>query len=59
VLREAFWALDAELPEGHDFVIVARAGSAEVAEDGGLEGVRKEIAELLGRLESPAAPGDV
>ena len=35
MLREAFWALDEELPEGHDFVIVARAGAAETAERGG------------------------
>ena len=29
LLREAFWALDEQLPEGHDFVIVARGGAAE------------------------------
>jgi ribonuclease P protein component len=50
VLREAFWALDDELPEGHDFVIVARAGSAELAEQQGLDAVRAELAELLTRL---------
>jgi ribonuclease P protein component len=52
VLREAFWALDEELPEGHDFVIVARAGSAELAEQQGLDAVRAELAELLARLEA-------
>ncbi len=25
-MREAFWSLEAELPQGHDFVLVARAG---------------------------------
>jgi ribonuclease P protein component len=50
VLREAFWALDEELPEGHDFVIVARAGSAELAEQQGAGAVRAELAELLTRL---------
>jgi len=55
LLREAFWALDAQLPEGHDFVIVARAGAAEAAEQSGVDGVRDELAELLARLEAPAA----
>jgi len=54
VLREAFWALDEQLPEAHDFVIVARAGAADVA-DAGMDGVRAELAELLGRLESRPA----
>jgi ribonuclease P protein component len=53
VLREAFWALDEQLPEDHDFVIVARAGAAEMA-DAGMDGVRDELAELLGRLENRA-----
>ena len=56
LLREAFWALDDELPAGHDFVIVARAGAAEVAGESGLEGVRAELSELLRRLEA-GAPG--
>lgn len=51
VLREAFWALDDQVPEDHDFVIVARAGAAEVA-GAGMDGVRDQLAELLGRLES-------
>lgn len=53
VLREAFWALDDQLPEGHDFVIVARAGAAETAGQGGLDAVRGELAELLERLAAP------
>jgi ribonuclease P protein component len=53
MLREAFWALDEQLPEDHDFVIVARAGAAEMA-DAGMDGVRGELAELLGRLEARA-----
>ena len=55
VLREAFWTLDEQLPEGHDFVIVARAGAAEAADQAGLDGIREELAELLRRLEAPAA----
>jgi ribonuclease P protein component len=58
VLREAFWALDEQLPEDHDFVIVARAGAAEVA-DAGMDGVRVELAELLGRLEARAPEREV
>jgi ribonuclease P protein component len=53
LLREAFWALDEQLPEGHDFVIVARAGAAETADQGGLDGVRTQLAELLERLAAP------
>ena len=40
LLREAFWALDEQLPEDHDFVIVARAGAAEVAERRDRRGAR-------------------
>ncbi len=54
LLREAFWALDDQLPEGHDFVVVARAGAAQAAE-AGLDGVRSELAELLGRLADDPA----
>jgi ribonuclease P protein component len=53
LLREAFWGLDDQLPEGHDFVIVARAGAAEAVGQGGLEAVRAELAELLERLATP------
>ena len=41
VLREAFWALDEQLPEGHDFVIVARAGAADMADAGDGRGPRR------------------
>ena len=53
-LREAFWALEPRLPADHDFVVVARAGAAEVVRRDGLEGVRRELAELLERLGWPA-----
>jgi ribonuclease P protein component len=53
LLREAFWGLDSQLPEGHDFVIVARAGAAEAVGQGGLEAVQAELAELLERLAAP------
>ena len=57
LLREAFWALDAQLPEGHDFVIVARAGAAEAADQAGVDGVQKELEDLLGRLEAADRSG--
>jgi len=51
-LREAFWALDDDLPATHDFVLVARADLAGLVEREGSEGVRACLAELVreGRL---------
>lgn len=34
LLREAFWATSPELPDGHDFVLVARPDASELAEQG-------------------------
>jgi ribonuclease P protein component len=53
-LREAFWSLESELPEDHDFVVVARAGAGDLVRRDGLEGVQRELAELLGNLGWPA-----
>ena len=49
LLREAFWGLAEDLPGGHDYVIVARPESRELAEREGLDGVRTALAELLER----------
>ena len=46
LLREAFWAAAPELPEGHDFVLVARPESAELAEKGE-SAVEQALRELL------------
>lgn len=46
LLREAFWATAAELPDGYDFVLVARPAVGELAGAGG--GTR--VAEALGAL---------
>jgi ribonuclease P protein component len=46
-LREAFWALDAELPAEHDFVLVARPDSAGLVEREGARGIAGSLAELL------------
>jgi ribonuclease P protein component len=47
-LREAFWGLDAELPEEHDFVLVARPDSAGLVEREGVGGLAASLAELFG-----------
>lgn len=47
VLREAFWALSERLPEGHDFVIVARADISELIEREGTAGVTASLEEAL------------
>ena len=46
-LREAFWSLEGDLPQGHDFVIVARAEVVGLIEREGDEGLRKSLGEAL------------
>ena len=50
VLREAFWAEAARLPEGSDYVVVARPDSRELTEREGMTGVRAALAELVDAL---------
>ena len=50
MLREAWRGLLDDVPPGHDYVLVARAGVAEPAQVRGLEWLSAEIAELLGRV---------
>ena len=59
VLREAFAALSAEVGDGHDLVVVARPGAAELTERDGLSGVQEALVELLGKagLADLAAEG--
>ena len=45
LLRESFWSIAPELPEGHDFVIVARAEAGALAGDAGA--MRDELREVL------------
>jgi ribonuclease P protein component len=52
LLREAFEAESARLPEGHDVVIVARPEARVVAEREGLEGLRAPLAELIDQLRA-------
>ena len=51
LLREAFWALPDGVRSSHDYVVVARKGAGELAESGGLESFKSELASLLDRLE--------
>lgn len=47
VIREAFWELGDQLPAGHDFVVVARSGAAELVEGEGMAGIKGSLASLL------------
>jgi ribonuclease P protein component len=47
MLRDAFWACGESLPDGHDFVIVARPEMAKVASERGAAGVEDELREVL------------
>ncbi len=68
LLREAFAQVQDELVAHHDIVVVARPGSHELAERGGLAAVSASLTELIdrGRLRetdsrdpSPSAAGGV
>jgi ribonuclease P protein component len=50
VLREAFWAESERLPDGSDYVVVARPDARELAEREGMPGVRTALAELVDSL---------
>ena len=56
LLREAFWAEAERLPEGSDYVVVARPDARELAEREGMPGVRTALAELVERdwADAPA-----
>lgn len=59
LLRDAFWAVADDLPTGHDYVIVARPESSDLAERERLEGVERELRQLCEKLgwdaEQPAS----
>jgi ribonuclease P protein component len=46
-LREAFWALDPEVPGHHDFVLVARPDMAGLLEREGAPGVAEALGGLI------------
>jgi ribonuclease P protein component len=47
MLRDAFWACGESLPDGHDFVIVARPEMAAVADEHGAAGVEEQLRAVL------------
>jgi ribonuclease P protein component len=47
LLREAFWSAAEGLPTAHDFVVVARPDSGELAAREGEQGVERSLRELL------------
>jgi ribonuclease P protein component len=50
LLREAFWSAADGLPVDHDYVIVARPESSDLAERERLAGIERELAELIDKL---------
>jgi ribonuclease P protein component len=46
-VREAFWDLGDQMPDGHDYVVVARPGVEGLLEREGQEGIRSSLAELV------------
>jgi ribonuclease P protein component len=55
LLREAFAGELERVPPDHDVVVVARPEARELAEREGLEGMRRELGELVGRALSEGA----
>jgi len=50
LLREAFWLEVERLPDGSDYVVVARPDARELASREGMPGVRNALAELVDAL---------
>jgi ribonuclease P protein component len=49
LLREAFWSSADELPEGYDFVLVARPDAGELARERGEKGIAEALREVLAK----------
>ena len=49
LLREAFWSASEGLPEGYDFVLVARPDAGELARERGEEGIETALREVLAK----------
>jgi ribonuclease P protein component len=61
LLREAFWFEAERLPDGSDYVVVARPEARDLAEREGMAGIRIALGELVDGLAgttgaSPGAP---
>ena len=58
MLREAFWSCAGDLPEGHDFVIVARPDAGDLAEREGGAGIEAALREVLAAAGLAAEDGE-
>jgi ribonuclease P protein component len=47
LLREAFWTVAGDLPEGYDFVLVARPDAGDLARERGEAGIEEALHEVL------------
>jgi len=47
LLREAFWATAGDLPEGYDFLLVARPDAGDLARERGEAGIEEALREVL------------
>lgn len=56
LLRESFWHAAADLPEGHDFVIVARPEAGALAAERGEAGMSEALRELLAEAGTEGDP---
>jgi ribonuclease P protein component len=52
-LREAFWGLAEKLPQGYDFVLVARPDLGSLVEREGTPGARGAIEEVIAAMPKP------
>jgi ribonuclease P protein component len=58
LLREAFAAESARLPEGTDAVVVARPDARTLAEREGLAGIQRALSELISRVDGASESGE-
>jgi ribonuclease P protein component len=58
LLREAFWDAAAELPEGYDFVLVARPDAGELARERGEQGIAEALRDVLAKAGLATGEGE-
>ena len=58
VLREIFWAASEQLPDGHDFVLVARPDIAGLVEREGSAGTRAAVEDAIAGAGLPGPGGE-
>lgn len=51
-LRETWRTMLEQVPDGHDYVLIARPGLAEAVEARGFEWLRERVAEVLGKAQA-------